>query len=133
MALAPIDALLPVLSGRIVLTLIVAPMPPEEMDARLVLKTSRAETPSDARFEKSNERLVNVGLDQLQAADSVSVYQNPALTELSFAKLQQVDSASVYDNATLKPCTVDDFFRRSMPRYRTSRGNGGTGECTPAP
>ena len=38
--------------------LIVAPIPPEAPAARPVLYTSIPLTPSEARFEKSNERLV---------------------------------------------------------------------------
>ena len=44
-------------SGRVVLTLIVEPIPPVGTSARPVLKTSTADTPSAARLLKSKSRL----------------------------------------------------------------------------
>lgn len=55
--LTPTLALKPGLSsGRAVLTLMVAPMPPVGEEARLLLKTSISDTDSDARLAKSNAR-----------------------------------------------------------------------------
>ena len=58
-ALTPILARVPDESkGFTVSILIVAPIPPVPTFARPVLYTCRPLTPSDAKFEKSNERLV---------------------------------------------------------------------------
>ena len=43
-------------SGRVVLMLMVAPMPPVGMSARPLLNTSTLEMPSEARLAKSNDR-----------------------------------------------------------------------------
>src|ERR1043165_10304727 len=59
-ALTPNDAWAGESSGRRVLMLIVAPMPPDGTAARPVLYTSMPDTPSDARLDMSKARLVNV-------------------------------------------------------------------------
>ncbi len=57
MPLTPKLAIMPgASSGRIVLMLIVAPMPPAGLDAWLVFQTSSDDTDSAARLEKSNAR-----------------------------------------------------------------------------
>src|ERR1700744_6118808 len=57
MPLMPKLAIMPgASSGRVVLVLIVAPMPPAGLDAWLVFHTSSDDTDSAARLEKSNAR-----------------------------------------------------------------------------